>query len=289
MSITSAIYTGNSGLLADSDAINVIGNNLANQNTIGFKSGNTLFSTLLSQNIGNNSQVGTGVQVQAIQNQFSSGTLESTSNVTDLAISGNGFFALAAPTATSATAATAYYTQAGSFSVSATNGLVNPNGYQVLDTAGAPIVFPSSATDASGNALTFQNVSAISSTGVISCLYSDAAGDSATLYYAGAGNAPATTTAGAVNIAEVDVPNPEGMQSQGGTLFTLTNASGTPAALTSANGTTETIVSNKLEESNVDMGSEMVNLINVQSSYSANSKTITTANEMAQDLLNLIH
>ncbi len=99
MSITSAIYTGNSGLLADSDAINVIGNNLANQNTIGFKGGNTVFSTLLSQSIGNNSQIGTGVQVQAVQNQFSSGTLESTTNVTDLAIQGNGFFALAAPSA----------------------------------------------------------------------------------------------------------------------------------------------------------------------------------------------
>jgi flagellar hook protein FlgE len=288
MGISSAIYTGNSGLLADSDAINVIGNNLANQNTIGFKGGNTIFSTLLSQSIGNNSQIGSGVQVQAIQNQFSSGTLESTSNVTDLAIQGNGFFALAAPNAAGATAASAYYTQAGSFSVNATKGLVNPSGYQVLDTTGSPIVFPSTAT-VNGNALTFQNVSAISSTGVISMLYSDANGDSSTLYYAGAGNAPASTTAGAVKIAEVDIPNPEGMQSQGGTLFTLTNASGTPAALTSANGTTESILSNNLEESNVDMGTEMVNLINVQSAYSANSKSITTADEMEQDLLNLIH
>jgi flagellar hook protein FlgE len=288
MSITSAIYTGNSGLLADSDAINVIGNNLANQNTIGFKSGNTVFSTLLSQSIGNNSQIGTGVQVQAVQNQFSSGTLEGTTSVTDLAISGSGFFALAAPTATSATAASAYYTQAGSFSVSSTNGLVNPNGYQVLDTAGNPIVFTNTATVGS-NTLTFKDVSAISSTGVISCLYTDASGDSATLYYAGSGAAPATAASGAVNIAEVTIPNPVGLQSQGGTLFTLTNASGTPAALTSANGTTETIVSNELEESNVDMGTEMVNLINVQSAYSANSKTITTANEMAQDILNLIH
>ena len=288
MSITSAIYTGNSGLLADSDAINVIGNNLANQNTIGFKSGNTLFSTLLSQNIGNNSQIGTGVQVQAVQNQFSSGTLESTSNVTDLAIQGNGFFALASPTATTATVSSAYYTQAGSFSVSASNGLVNADGYQVLDTKGNPIVFTSSAT-VNGNALTFQNVSGISSTGVISCLYSDANGDSATLYYAGSGNAPATTTAGAVNIAEVTIPNPRGLQSQAGTLFTLSSASGTPASFTSANGTTESILSDHLEESNVDMGSEMVNLINVQSAYAANSKTITTADNMAQDLLNLIH
>jgi flagellar hook protein FlgE len=289
MSITSSIYTANSGLTADSAAINVIGNNLANQNTVGFKSGVTDFSTLLSQSIGNNSQIGTGVQVQAVKNQFSSGTLESTSNVTDLAISGNGFFALAAPTATSATAASAYYTQAGSFSVSSTNGLVNADGYQVLDTSGKPIVFAGTATDSSGNTLTFKDVSAISSTGVISCLYSDAAGDSSTLYYAGSGNAPATSTAGAVNLAEVTIPNAEGLQSDGGTLFSVTNASGTPAALTSANGTTESIKSNELEESNVDMGTEMVNLISVQSAYSANSKTITTANEMEQDLLNLIH
>ena len=66
MSITSAMFTGVSGLLANAEGINVIGNNLANVNTVGFKGGNTVFSDMLSANIGNGSQVGRGSQIQQV-------------------------------------------------------------------------------------------------------------------------------------------------------------------------------------------------------------------------------
>src|ERR1035438_2704522 len=99
MSLTSAMYTGISGLLANANALNVEGNNLANVNTVGFKEGRTLFSTMLSTSIGNNaqvenSQVGDGVKVQAVQNQFSAGAYQSSTIITDVAIEGSGFFAL---------------------------------------------------------------------------------------------------------------------------------------------------------------------------------------------------
>ncbi len=288
MSITSAMYTGVSGLLANAEGINVIGNNLANVNTIGFKESRMLFSDLLSTSIGNDSQIGHGIQIQKVDNVFSQGSLESTTNVTDLVIQGNGFFALAGPGAGNTAASSAYYTRAGSFRLDSTGlGLVNPDGYKVLDTAGNPIVFSATAKDGAGNTLNFQKVAGIDSTGTISLLYADANGNSATLPYSGAGVVPTPSTT-AVKIAEVVVPNPAGMLKQGGTLYTLTSASGFPAALTSANGASEKLLSNNLELSNVDMATEFVNMITTQRAYSANSKTITTADEMTQEILNLM-
>src|SRR5689334_428316 len=97
MSITSAMFTGVSGLLANAEGINVIGNNLSNVNTIGFKGGKIMFSDALSATIGNGSQIGRGAQIQCVDNVFTQGTTETTTSVTDLALQGNSFFALGKP------------------------------------------------------------------------------------------------------------------------------------------------------------------------------------------------
>ncbi len=147
MSITSAMFTGVSGLLANAEGINVIGNNLSNTNTIGFKSSRMLFSDMLSANIGNGSQIGRGTQIQKVDNVFSQGSFESTESVTDLAIQGNSFFALKAPgDAAPVTQNQAYVTRAGAFRTDADLYLVNADGYQVLDTQGNPIKFNNNAT-----------------------------------------------------------------------------------------------------------------------------------------------
>ncbi|GFE59489.1 flagellar hook-basal body protein [Geobacter sp. AOG2] len=299
MSLTSAMYTGTSGLLSQAQAISVIGNNLANTNTVGYKTASTLFSDLLYQTAGNNSQIGTGVKVQSVGTNFTEGSLAPSTNVTDLAIQGNGFFALCGPGSTSATAATAYYSRAGSFKLDSTGlGLVNSDGYKVLGADGNAIVFAGTYNDGTNN-LTFSKVSGVDSNGNISLLYSDAAGNTATVYYAGSngttGTTPVTTVAGgAVAIAEATVANPDGMAKQGNSLYKLTSASGaatgTPAAgmvFTAANGTSETMLSNYLEQSNVDMATELVSMITTQRAYSANSKTITTADQMTQEVLSL--
>ncbi len=288
MSITSAMYTGVSGLLANAEGINVIGNNLANVNTVGFKGSRMLFSDMLSTSIGSNSQVGHGVQIQAVDNLFSEGSTQSTTNTTDVAIQGDGFFALVAPGAATGTAANAYYTRAGSFRLDSTGTkLVNPDGYGVLDSAGNAIVFP--ADDGGTPPKTLQKVAGIDSTGAISLLYADAAGNTSTLYYNGpTGTLLATPVATTPRIAEVTIPNPQGMLKQGGSLYTLTADSGIPAALSYANGTSEKLLSNTLELSNVDMATEFVNMITTQRAYSANSKTITTADQMTQEVLALI-
>ena len=126
MGITSALYTGVSGLKANSEAMNVIGNNIANVNTTGFKGGRTVFSDLLSTNsVGNHSQIGLGTQIQTIQNQFNQGSFATSQNETDLAIQGDSFFVLK-------NGANQAFSRAGAFTFDKTQTLVNPDGYQVM-------------------------------------------------------------------------------------------------------------------------------------------------------------
>lgn len=126
MGITSALYTGVSGLKANSEAMNVIGNNIANVNTTGYKGGRTVFADLLSANaVGNNSQVGLGTQIQTVQNQFNQGSFATSQNETDLAIQGDSFFVLK-------NGANQAFSRAGAFTFDKTQTLVNPDGYQVL-------------------------------------------------------------------------------------------------------------------------------------------------------------
>jgi flagellar hook protein FlgE len=284
------MFTGVSGLLANAEGINVIGNNLANVNTVGFKSGRMLFSDMLSTNIGNSSQIGRGTQIQKVDSIFSQGSFEATELVSDLAIQGNSFFALGIPKGDTQIAAQsdAYLTRAGAFRVDDTFHLVNPDGYQVLDTAGNPIQFlaPSSPTVAGD----YAKITKIDSSGAIT--YVDTLGS--TYFYDAAGVIGTLTyTAGTNNtIAVINPPNAGGLDKTGGTLFKPGDTSGIPAtafAITdnSANGTTEKIFSNSLESSNVDMASQFVKMILTQRAYSANSKTITTADEMTQEALNL--
>ncbi|MBI5655745.1 MAG: flagellar hook basal-body protein [Geobacter sp.] len=126
MSITSAMFTGISGLSANGEAISVLGNNISNVNTTGFKSGRMLFSDVLSASVGNNSQIGRGVQIQAVQNNFGQGSFETTENVTDLAIQGDAFFVVQNP------GEAMRYTRAGAFSFDENQILVNPDGLQVM-------------------------------------------------------------------------------------------------------------------------------------------------------------
>lgn len=129
MGIQSAMYSGVSGLNTNSQALSVIGNNLANTNTLGFKGSRTVFSDLMSSTVygsGGASQVGRGVGVSTVDNVFSQGTFETTSSSTDVAIEGEGFFLLR-----EATDETTYYSRAGAFRFNEEGYLVNPEGLRV--------------------------------------------------------------------------------------------------------------------------------------------------------------
>ncbi len=129
MGLSSALYSGVSGLNTNSQAMSVIGNNLANTNTLGFKGARTVFSDMLSSTIngsGGTSQVGRGVNVSKVDNVFSQGTFESTESGLDVAIEGDSFFMLSEPGD-----ATIYYSRAGAFRFDENGFLVNPEGLRV--------------------------------------------------------------------------------------------------------------------------------------------------------------
>ena len=120
---------GLSGLAANAQALSVIGNNLANLNTVGFKASSVTFEDLVYQNVGGSSenptQVGLGVGVAQITPIFAQGTIESSRVSTNVAIQGNGFFMLMGDQGPS-------YTRAGNFDFDRNGDLVTPDGQKVL-------------------------------------------------------------------------------------------------------------------------------------------------------------
>ena len=125
----SSLYTGISGLNANMSNLSVIGNNISNVNTVGFKGSRVTFGDVLSQTLSGGSgtnQVGLGVQMGSIQKVFNQGAFETTGNTLDLAISGNGFYMVADPTLSST-----YYTRAGQFSTEKDGFIVNPEGLRL--------------------------------------------------------------------------------------------------------------------------------------------------------------
>jgi len=129
MGIQSSLFSGVSGLNANGNALTVLGNNIANSNTIGFKASRTIFSDLLSASVagsGGTSQVGRGVGMSTVDNIFSQGTFENTESNTDLAIEGPGFFMVKDPVS-----GTTNYTRAGAFNFNEEGTLVNPEGFAV--------------------------------------------------------------------------------------------------------------------------------------------------------------
>lgn len=129
MGLSASMWTSVSGLLAHGNKMNVVGNNIANVSTIGFKSQRMDFNDYLYINGGSTSgtvQIGAGVSTYAVLGDFSQGSLESTNSVTDIAIDGEGFFKVRKPNTEQM-----YYTRAGDFYFNADRQLQNPEGYRL--------------------------------------------------------------------------------------------------------------------------------------------------------------
>jgi flagellar hook protein FlgE len=123
-----SLFTGLSGLNASYRQMDVIGNNIANVNTIGYRSAKIQFGDILSQSIAGGAnfiQVGRGVSVSSVSTQFSPGSFETTANATDLAIDGSGFFMV------NDSDGGMYYTRAGAFHLDSSGDLVDVNDYNV--------------------------------------------------------------------------------------------------------------------------------------------------------------
>lgn len=264
-----ALWSGASGMIAQQTNVDTIANNLANVNTVGYKTEQNEFKSLLYQEIQTrtttangvnkpvSAQVGLGVRNSAITSEFSQGAFQASESPTSFAISGEGFFAVRNNGQT-------YYTRNGDFhfSTGANNTLVlcTSDGNPVLDTTGNQISV--SANDYVVNRIQ------VSSDGQL--LYPDA-------------NNNMQPIANTNPIGLYQFQNPSGLYKVGSTLFQTTQSSG--AAINEAtndNVKKSEIYQGYLESSNVQVADEMVNLIIAQRAYELNSKVITTADSMLQ-------
>ncbi|MCK5541245.1 MAG: flagellar hook-basal body complex protein [Desulfobacterales bacterium] len=129
MSLSSSLFTGTSGLKNMGNAMQVIGNNIANVNTVGFKRGKSTFADTLYESVATQAgtaQMGRGMAVGSISQNFQQGSFESTGNTTDISIGGEGFFVMR-----KSGTENMFYTRAGNFHFDKTGQLINPEGYLV--------------------------------------------------------------------------------------------------------------------------------------------------------------
>lgn len=128
MSIFTSLYTGASGLEAHGDAISVVGDDIANASTVGYKNERADFSNVIGGTIVNGQNVGDGVRMSSVQTMFGQGSLENTGRNLDVAISGNGFFVVKGNYDGQQGA---YYSRDGQFTINDTGTLVNSEGMNV--------------------------------------------------------------------------------------------------------------------------------------------------------------
>ena len=257
-----ALHTAASGMTAQQLNVDTISNNLANVNTTGFKREKTNFKSLLYTNLqgpaGDTNpavnQVGHGVRAMSNTRNFSTGALLATENPTDLAIIGNGFFAIQQGNEE-------MYTRDGNLRFALTEDgtqyqLVTAEGYRVNSTEDEAILVDGSIPQ--------DNL-------VI--------GDHGQIYYLD--NDGVRNDVGQIKL--VQFTNREGLEATGDNLYRRTAASGEPLLETENEALTQSMLrSGYLEGSNVQLAQEMVNLIIAQRAYEVNSTAIKTADEMMQ-------
>jgi len=133
-----ALYSGITGLTANAYTMSILGNNIANTNTVGFKRSNGTFFDILSASLqggASNIQIGRGVFMGSVKTDFIQGSLNRTENVTDVAVEGDGFFVIRDPNSE-----TLYYTRNGEFVIDRQGYLISTDGLRVqgygLDSSG---------------------------------------------------------------------------------------------------------------------------------------------------------
>ena len=308
-----SLYSGVSGMRAQQTKMDVIANNIANVSTTGFKSGRVRFEDMISQintsaqgasnNRGgvNVQQIGMGVQVSGTDTIMTSGTLQATGRTLDFGIQNgeNSFFMVRSEREEG----TIQYTRDGGFFRDNEGGLVTATGMRVLGSSGnapniisdnnnvafemadevedlEPLVItekffvdgdtmrPATADDNPANVISLESYS-VDDSGMIIGSYSD--GNS---YQLG-------------RIALTSFNNPDGLEKQGGNLYNGTANSGTPILGSPGEEGFGMVRSGFLEMSNVDLANEFTDMIVTSRAYQANSRAITTSDEMLQELLNL--
>jgi flagellar basal-body rod protein FlgG len=250
-----AFSTAATGMTAQQMIVDNIANNLANINTGGFKRSQVDFHDLVylrMQEAGRTTasgvtaptgfELGSGVSPASTLRVFTQGELENTGNQLDLAIEGDGFFQI-----TMGGNGTRY-TRNGSFRVNATGQIVTSQGYQLEPALTVPTNARSVSIGKDGTVTAFLD------------------------------NSPTPSTIGTITL--VRFPNPSGLSADGGNLLSETPASGSPTTGTAGQNGLGEIQQGFLEKSNVQMVTELVNLITAQRAYEVNSRAIKAGDDM---------
>ena len=258
-----AFSTAATGMTAQQMIVDAIANNLANLNTKGFKRSQVDFQDLIYVKLQEPGQevaagvtaptgfeIGSGVRPASTVKVFTQGELENTGQALDLAIEGDGFFQVTTP------GGATRYTRDGTFRTNADGDLVTSSGYALEPAISIPADWRSIS---------------IGKDGTVSVV-------------AGASSTPSVVG----TITLVRFANPAGLSSEGGNLLAETPASGTPTTATAGTSGLGTIQQGFLEGSNVQMVTELVNLIKAQRAYEINSRAIRAGDEMLTTATRLI-
>ena len=288
MSLIGTLTSGVSAMRSFTKGLEVIGNNIANVNTNGFKASkatfadsfsNTLQGSAPSSGTSSNTsavQVGTGVSVSAIGARFTQGALTSTGIATDLGVSGAGFFRL-----TNTVDGSEYATRAGNFRIDDQGYLVSSQGYRVQGLTGGD------ATTAPGTLGSIQLSTTPPAGTTLKSFSVDKLGNMVEFYSDGSS---ATTN----RILLQNYNDPSALQKQGDNLFTGFDAAGVVGTLpmnatdnAPGEGGLGTLESGTLELSNVDLTEEFANMITTQRSFQASSRLVTVSDSVLEDIVNL--
>jgi flagellar hook protein FlgE len=290
MSLIGTLTSGVSAMRSFTKSLEVIGNNVSNVNTVGFKGStvsfadsfsNTLRSSAPSSGSSSNqsaTQVGTGVRLSQIGTRFTQGALSTTGLNTDLGISGNGFFLVSNPAD-----GQVFATRAGNFRIDDNGYLVTYQGYRVQGatggTGGATPTAPSAfgdvqlGTPPTGTELTSFSISA---SGNLTEFYSDG------------------TSVTTNQVLLQSYSDPSALLKSGDNLFTGFSAAGiigpnppTPATNAPAGNGLGSIQSGTLELANVDLTEEFANMITTQRSFQASSRLVTVSDQVLEEIVNL--
>lgn len=279
-----SMFSGISGLRTHQRRMDVIGNDIANVNTPGYKQSDVTFkeayvTTLRAPSPGTpGQQVGLGTQLGGITKNFKGGILMETGQSGNMGISGEGFFVVAEPGA-AAGLGNAFYTRAGDFMLDVEPGappttyLINPDGKRLRGLIG-----DAAATDMTGlDGSTFVDITLPANTTSFSI------GLDGVVYASSLGGTPVAVA----RVAVATFDNNTGLEAVGSNLF-RTNAAASIRTFNNANSNgIGQVFQGYLENSNVDLAQEFSDMIITQRGFQANSRSITTSDEMLQELLSL--
>jgi flagellar hook protein FlgE len=267
-----SFYTSLNGLKNAQTDLGVIAHNIANVETVGFKKSTTSFADVVAGGAQSDPRKvqGIGATLEAITQNFGLGPIEQTGGALDIALTGDGFFAMR-----SVESGKTLYTRNGAFSIDDA-GFVNDgsdNRLQVFPTDAAGNVTSTTPVDAqipatNGAGAEFAGVT-LASNGTVSASYADGS----------------VQVVGSVALASFI--SPTGLKQVGSSNWESTGLSGAAKYGSPGSGQYGSLLSGALERSNVDIAEELVGLITAQRNFQANAKAIDTATQISQTVINL--